>query len=230
MAMSKTTILELGYFIDDLNQPSIVNYQTLVRTVEDGVVLPSLWTSVDEGGNPNSLMDAALGCTEFVSFVEIPEDGAELQYMGSYGLGFAQDFLARQGVDPVEYILFDGDALLADSADWLQDRLTGAHENPGIPQFAREQMQKAFLTLRENPKKQAMLHDRIAIHVNDTRTYYEIVRPNMLDDNSLAEWRGTQPIHFTLDDIQTVYVASIDEVSHFRLMYPGYTGTFAVLY
>lgn len=43
------------------------------------------------------------------------------------------------------------------------------------------------------------------------------------------QWHSASPIRFACEDIQTVYVATPDEVSEFRMLYPRYEGTFVVL-
>lgn len=226
MTMQKTKVLELGYFIDEMEASPMRNYQALVRTIDDGVILPSQWVTVDEDGEPVGMADAVLGCAEYASFVEIPEDCAQWD-TGSYGLGFTQEFLENQGVEFVEYIVLGEDIPWINPADWLEERVVALHEEePATLEYIRGHARKIMHTLKNDPEKQAMLREWVMGRVSDMRTYYEVVYP---DTEGLLEWRGTQPIHFTLADVQTVYVASVEEVGHFRAMYPQYNGTFVVL-
>lgn len=233
MTMQHTKALELGHFIDEVTDSPMTNYQALVRTIDDGVILPSEWVTVDDEGESISVLDAVLGLTKYVSFVEIPEEGGELTGIGSYGLGFTQDFLERQGVDTVQYLVLDEDMSWEHPVDWVADKLEGLYENPELYQMVREHAQTAIQTLREDPEKQAVLRERITERANDTRTYYEVVDVEDVDgapeEAFLKEWRGTEPVHFTLSDVQTVYVSTTAEVEHFRTMYPQYQGTFVVL-
>lgn len=232
MTMQKTDVLELGYFIDTADECPKASYDTLVKTIDDGVILPTAWAVTNEEGEPISLIDVTLGCAQYVSFVEIPTQGNDPWPLGSYGLGFSQAFLQQQDVDPVQYLVYGEDVPWLDPVDWLQERLVDFHRNPEDYLYMREHLHTAIETLRHDPEKQQVLREMIAEQANDTRTYYEVLLPDdaleITEDALLREWRGTAPVHFTLDDIQTVYVSSLDDVNSFRTRYPRYKGTFVV--
>lgn len=220
--------LELGYFMDEADggESRLMDYRALVRTVEDGMILPSRWETVTAENGAGGFLDAALGYTRYASFLEIPEQGADVWAEGGYGLGFSQAFLERQGVDPVTYLVLGEDVPWRDPAAWMHERLQTLHDDPDASfPFLEGQGHAALKTIRDDPQKQAILRAKIAEHANHARTYYEVVHPDELP-KAFFEWRSTEPVHFSLRDVQTVYVSTVDEVSHFRLLYPDYEGTF----
>lgn len=229
--MQKTNVLELGYFFDEPDLHPQGNYPMLVQTLEDGLILPCEWETVIGNGEMVNMLDVFLGYTKFASFWEIPKDSAPLFAHGPYGLGFTQDFLESQNVDPVQYLLLGEDNLPYSLLEWTSQAQT--EENAEVADYLREKARTAIEKLKADPSRRALLREKIAWHANMTRTYYELVRPDDLpkspDDAMLQEWRGTEPVQFTLDDVQTIYLAKSDEIPHFRLMYPSFQGTFVAL-
>lgn len=223
---TKTKALELGYFVTELADSPTRNYQALIRTIEDGVILPSEWITVDETGEPAGMMDVALGCAQYISFTEIPEQDGLLWDSDIHGLGFTQDFLENQGVEPVEYLTLSDLLERREAAGMLAGELEALADDPDAYLYVQSHLRTIAQHVQEDPEKQALLRERIAAHANDLRTYHEVVDE---DDDIPREWRVTQAVHFTLDDVQTVYVASSEEVCQFRLMYPSYQGTFVIL-
>lgn len=231
MIMQKTDVLELGYFIDKTDLRPQGDYQTLVQTIEDGLILPCEWETVIGDGERVNLLDVVLGYTKFASFWEIPKDAETLCAHGQYGLGFSQDFLEAQDVDPVQYLLLGEDAFPPALLEWtLQEKV---EENAEMLHYLQEKALTAYKTLKDDPIKRARMREKIAWHTNNTRTYYELVHQDDLAESAegsmLQEWRGTEPIQFTLDDVQTIYLAKPDDIPHFRLMYPSFQGTFVAL-
>lgn len=229
MMTQKTDVLELGYFMDGPDDSALASYQALIRTIDDGMILPSEWTAADGEGGPIGLADSALGSIRYISFTEIPEDGNGLWGMGGCGLGFSQAFLTQQGVDAVNYLVLGEDIPYPDPAGWLREMLADMHENPEEYGLLQAHARTAQQVLEDDPALRTALRERIAGYTNATRAFNEIIHPDMALEELPGEWRGTQPVFFTLDDVQTVYVNTTEEVSHFRMMYPSYRGTFVAL-
>lgn len=234
MMLRKNDVLELGYFIDDEEMDTDAALLALERTLEDGVILPSLWEMVDEEGEPISILDAVIGYNEFSSFAEIPREGIAQSIPGLYGIGFTQDFLEEQGVSPVTYITIDPDEDGFDQETLVKNGLESVLDNWDSFQYLRRQASASLQSLRDDPERRAYVHEMIVNYANDTRTYYELIHEDdlsLLDggDAFAHEWRGTDPIHFTLSDVQTLYVGSIGDVATLRARFPLYRGTFVVL-
>lgn len=226
MEKTNTNTVELGYFVTELDESPLRNFQALVKTIEDGVILPSEWTTVNDDGEMISIVDATLGGAQYITFTEISDENCMLWETDVHGLGFTQDFLVSQGVEPVEYLTLDDIMEHREAIRSLDGGLEVLAEYPGAYHFVRSRLRTLALDIRNDPAKQALLRARLAEHANDLRTYHEVIDE---DDEMPLEWRVTQPIHFTLQDIQTVYVASTEEVDQFQLMYPDYHGAFVVL-
>lgn len=233
MMTQKSKVLELGYFLDQLDLEGTTTVDTLLATLEEGVILPVMWETVDEDGDPIGLLDSVVGPVQFSSFVEIPRMCNDEWDFGRYGLGFTQAFLEAQDVSPVNYIEVDSDIMEIDRETLVRNGLEQLLENWDSVQDIRHKAKTAMKVLQNDPEKGAYVHDMILNYTNETRTFYELVE--MDDDgesgfdDSFAEWRGTGPIHFTLDDVQTIYVANLEDITAVRTMYPQYRGTFVVL-
>lgn len=227
----KTDVMELGYFIDETNNEQTEGYRTLLGMIDDGMILPSLWVTVDEDGEPIGLMDITIGYAEYTSFIEIPGDDSVLRVIGKHGLSFTPAFLERQGVECVQYLIVQEDVLQVDPALWIHDKLEILRENPEAAEFLREAAKIAMQRLKDDPEMRARLRERIAEHINVARTYHEVVLAGEDDHaKSPKEWRSMAPVQFTLNDIQTIYVANAEETENFKLMYPAYQGAFVTLH
>lgn len=223
------TALELGYFIGEDEEATL---NDLMGTLDDGVIMPSLWEVVDENGEPASVLDALIGCTEFVSFTEISSSGLRELETRPYGIGFSQAFLAAQEVDQVTYIPAPGEGMWPDRETLIRDGLEDLLANWDSLQYLRKQTSTALRTLREDPEKRAIVHQMIVEQANNTRTYYELVPVDALPEDGApesVEWRTTEPVHFTLGDVQTIYVRTMDDVVTLRNRYPAYGGVYVVL-
>lgn len=234
MMLRKNDVLELGYFIDDDEIDNGDALQALVDTLDDGLILPCLWERVSDAGKPVSLLDAVTGYNEFSSFVEIPREGIAQSIPGLYGIGFTQAFLEEAGVAPVTYVTIGEDEDGLDRETLIKGGLESLLDNWDSFQYLRKQAPDALQSLRNDPDRQAYVHEMIIGYANDTRTYYELIHEDDLSaldsgDAFAHEWRGADPIHFTLADVQTLYVGSIGDVSVLRTRYPNFRGTFVVL-
>lgn len=228
--MQKKNTLQLGYFMEDVASDPAGGYQGMLQMIDEGMILPSLWVNVDEEGEPIGLIDIALGYAEYASFVEVPEDEEVLQAIGVHGISFTPAFLEQQGVECVQYLAVQEDVLQIDPTLWIHDKLEALRENPEAVEFLQEVAKTAVQRLRDDPEKRALLRERIAEHINAARTYNEIVLiGEESGERAPREWRGMGPVHFTLDDVQTVYVADAKEEADFRRLYPTYRGAFAAV-
>lgn len=229
----KSKVLELGYFLDQLDTEGPATVDCLLATLEEGVIRPVQWETVDEQGDPISLLDSVVGPVQFSSFVEIPRMVGDQWDFGRYGIGFTQDFLEAQDVAPVSYLEIDADLMEIDRETLVRNGLEQLLESWDSVQDIRHKAKTAMTVLRNDPEKGAYVHDMILNYTNETRTFYELVEVDRDDESGLddffAEWRGTAPVHFTLEDVQTIYVATLEDVAAVRSRYPQYRGTFVVL-
>lgn len=232
--MEYKKVLELGHFVGDVSGGDEENFLALQEALEDGAILPCAWETTDEDGEPAGLLDRALGCCEFASFVEIPRMGIARWETTGYGLGFSPDFLMNQCVEPVTYVHVKGEMPQIHPDAAVRDGLEYLLENWDSMQYYRGLATTALTNIRNDPEKRESVRQMIVDYANDKRIFYELV----LDGEGLAttpegdspsEWRGTAPIQFTLADVQTIYVATLENVATLRLTYPGYKGTFVVL-
>lgn len=234
MQMQKEKIMELGNFVGEYNGVPEDNLAELIETLEDGVILPCAWQAVDAEGKAIGRLDNVLGHCEFVSFVEIPTEGDALPAVSGYGLGFKPEFLQAQAVEPVTYLYIEQETILEGAkaiTQTIEERhMLAPHESL---QYFRGLAGAAFSGFGQLSGRHAFLHQMVLAHANDKRTYCEIIPVDDIDaapaEDMLHEWRGTAPVHFTLDDIQTIYVGSLEDVTALRQAYPGYTGTFTIL-
>lgn len=71
MVQNVTDAMELGFFIDGVEERSESAFGELLSVLGDRVILPSMWQVVDEDGAPASVLDSLIGYNRFVSFHEI---------------------------------------------------------------------------------------------------------------------------------------------------------------
>lgn len=233
MMTDNKKVLELGYFIGEPNGTDEENFEMLQALLESGTILPDRWETVNEEGEVISVLDGVLGQCEFASFVEIPQDSIEWWQTSGFGIGFTPEFLEKQEVDAVTYVPLDADLPRLDAGTMVESGLEYIWDNWDELRYYRHIASGAISAVRNDPEKRAYVHEMIAGYANDTRTFYEIVPTDDLDalenGDILREWRGTSTIHFTLDDVQTIYVPSLDHVMTLRIMHPSYKGTYVVL-
>lgn len=233
MMTDNKKVLELGYFIGEAGASDEENFEALQDLLESRVILPDAWETVNEAGETISALDGVLGHCEFASFVEIPQDSLQWWQTSGFGIGFTPEFLEKQDVDAVTYVPLDADLARLDAGTLIHSGIDYLWDNWDELQYYRHIASDAMSALRNDPEKRAHVHEMIIGHANDTRTFYEIIHTDDLDaletGDILREWRGTSAVSFTLDDVQTIYVPSLDHVMTLRIMHPAYKGVYVVL-
>lgn len=231
-----TDVLELNHFVGDYDYTDEENFDLLLETLENGVILPSAWATVDDEGEL-MLLDGILGHCEYVSLVETPQNAEDIAECTRSGIGFKPEFLAAQGAQPVTYLPIPSGDALAENVE-LQHTLHDAFSR-GHRHFLRlrESNGPIMAALLEDEEMRERIYDALATRANARRSMYELVVIDDLDvsegdiDSEFGprEWRSTGPVYFTMRDIQTLYVPSTAYINVIRRRFPAYSGTFTVM-
>lgn len=234
MVQNVTDAMELGFFIDGVEERSESAFGELLSVLGDRVILPSMWQVVDEDGAPASVLDSLIGYNRFVSFHEIAGTEEAPWTPGVYGLGFTRDFLQGQGVAAVTYLTIDPDEAALTRDALIRNGLETILENWDSFQYFRRRAAASARSLQSDPERQAFVHEMVVHYANDTRTYYELVHAEdamRMEEGEafVQEWRGMEPIKFSMDDVQTIYVATAGEGATVRRLCPSYAGEIVAL-